>query len=203
MFTRLVINIIRKDWLEHWKLIALLTAGSFVPLLVTYASLEFREGMLAGILVAASYGYAFSCFMAERQRGTLQLLLSLPLRSFDLVIAKYASMYSMVLFTANVPGLFIGDVRAVLVMNAFALLLSTICMAATVISDKPWAPVIPLWIVCVGTIPATAFLEKSRPFGSNLLRFLNSHVILAAAFAILLPPMIAVASALWFHRKAT
>ena len=203
MFTRLAINIIRKDWLEHWKLIVLLTAGSFVPLLVPYTSLEFKEGMLAGILVAASYGYAFECFMAERQRGTLQLLLSLPMRSFDLVIVKYASMYSMVLFTANVPGLFIGDIRAVLLMNAFTLLLSTICMAATVISDKPWAPAIPLWIVCVGTIPAAAFLEKSRPFGSNLLRFLTSHVILAAALAILLPPMIAVASALWFHRKAT
>ncbi len=79
MFTRLAINIIRKDWLEHWKLIVLLTAGSFVPLLVPYTSLEFKEGMLAGILVAASYGYAFECFMAERQRGTLQLLLSLPM----------------------------------------------------------------------------------------------------------------------------
>jgi hypothetical protein len=203
LFTQLAINIIRKDWFEYQKLIALLTAGPFVPLLMTNRSSDFRQGMLAGLLIGASYGYAYSCFMAERQRGTLLLLLSLPVRSFDLVLAKYASLYSMVLFTANVPGLFFGNLRMLLFINAFVVLLSTVCMAATVISDKPWAPAIPLWIVCLGFIPASEFVKKLYSNGPGLLHFLASHVILLAAFAIVLAPMIAVASALWFHRRAT
>jgi len=198
----LAINIIRKDWLEHWKLVALWTAGSFVPVLIPIGSAGFRQGMLSGLLVASSHGYAYSCFVAERQRGTLQLLLGLPVRSFDLVVAKYASMYSMVLLTANVPGSFLGSSRALLFINAFALLFSTICMAASVVSDKPWAPVAPLWIVCIGFLPLTAFMERYNSNNFSLAQLVTPPVILLAEFVIVLAPMIALASALWFHRKA-
>src|SRR2546426_8716696 len=105
------INLIRKDWFEYLKLIALFTAGPFVPLLMTNRSSDFRQGMLAGLLIGASYGYAYMCFLVERQRGTLHFLLSLPVRPFDVVLGKYASLYSMVLFTVNVPGLFFGNLQ--------------------------------------------------------------------------------------------
>src|SRR5919198_6044271 len=108
---RLALNIIRKDWLEYRKPIALLTGGMFIPLMVANRSSDFSKGMLAGVLISASYSFAYSCFISERQRGTLQLLLSLPLESFELVLAKYASLYSMALVTANVPAIFLGDLR--------------------------------------------------------------------------------------------
>src|SRR6059036_3750163 len=125
----------------------------FIPLIVSNKSSDFSKGMLAGILISASYSFAYSCFISERQRGTLHLLLSLPVEPFDLVLAKYASLYSMTLFTANLPGLFLRDWRLLFLLNAFVLLFSTICMAGTVISEKPWAPMIPLWIALVLFMP--------------------------------------------------
>jgi ABC-type Na+ efflux pump permease subunit len=202
LLKQLALDLIRKDWFEYRRLIALFTAGPFVPLLMTNRSSDFRQGMLAGLLIGAAYGYAYMCFLVERQRGTLQFLLSLPVRPSDLVLGKYASLYSMVLFTVNVPGLFFGNLQTMLLINAFVLLLSTICMATTVISDKPWAPAIPLWIVSIGFIPASAFVEKFYPDGL-LLHLLASHLILLAAFAIVLSPMIAIASAAWFEGKAS
>jgi hypothetical protein len=153
--------------------------------------------MLAGILISASYSFAHSCFISERQRGTLQLLLSLPVRPFEL--AKYASLYSMALFTANLPGVFLGDVRLLFLLNAFVLLFSTICMAGTVVSEKPWAPMIPLWIVLVFFMPLQKILARFYPDGLGLYQLMASHVMLLAALAIALAPLIAILSALWFE----
>ena len=199
----LPINIICKDWAEYRKTILVLTAGMFLPLLFGGLSTDFARGTMAGVLIGASYGYAQFVFVFERQRGTLQLLLSLPVRPIDLVLAKYASLYSMVLFTINVPGIFFGDLRTLLLVNACGLIVSTICMTFTVISDKPWAPMIPLYVVLIFFMPVRTILERFYPAGLGLLHFLTSHLIWLAAFAIVLAPMIAVASAFWFHRRLT
>ena len=201
MLARLALNIIRKDWLEYRKPIALLTAGTFIPFVVSNRSSDFFRGMLAGVLVSASYSFAYSCFISERQRGTLQLLLSLPLKSFELVLAKYASLYSMALVTANVPAIFLGDLRLVFILNAFVLLFSTVCMAATVVSEKPWAPMVPLWIVLVFFMPIPKILSTFYPNGVRLYDLMASHVMLLAALAIGLAPLIAILSAIWFERK--
>jgi len=198
---RLALNIIHKDWLEYGKPIAFLTAGMFVPLIVSNKSSDFSKGMLAGILISASYSFAYSCFLSERQRGTLQLLLSLPLRPFELVLAKYASLYSMALFTANLPGVFLGDLLLLFFLNAFVLLFSTICMAGTVVSEKPWAPMVPLWILLVFFMPVQKILGRFHPGGLDLYNLTASHVTLLAALAIGLAPVIAIASALWFERR--
>src|ERR1700733_14477919 len=92
---QLAINIIKKDWFEYKKTILLLTAALFVPLVFTRGDATgFSKGLMAGTLVGAAYGYAYFCFGTERLRGTLQLLQGLPVRSFDLVLAKYASLFS-------------------------------------------------------------------------------------------------------------
>ena len=203
LLSRLTINIIRKDWFEHRKVILSLTAGMFVPLIISGGRTDFAKGMMIGVLIGASYGYAHFCFMAERQRGTLQLLLSLPVHPLDLVIAKYASLYSMVLFTANVPGVFLRDFRALFLLNSLVLLLSSICMAATVISDKPWAPMIPLWFVLIFFMPIRKLLEQFYPDGLSAYLFVTSHVMLVAALALISAPVIALISALYFERRFT
>ncbi|PYS54135.1 MAG: hypothetical protein DMG13_09325 [Acidobacteria bacterium] len=195
----MALNIISKDWLEYRKPIALLTAGMFIPLIVSNRSSDFSKGMLAGILISASYSFAYSCFISERQRGTLQLLLSLPVEPFELVLAKYASLYSMALVTANLPAVFLGDLRLLFFLNAFVLLFSTICMAGTVVSEKPWAPMVPLWIVLVFFMPVQKILARFYPDGLGLYHLMASHAMLLAAVAIGLAPLIAILSAVWFE----
>ena len=199
MSARLALNIISKDWLEYRKPIVLLTAGMFIPLIVSNRSSDFSKGMLAGILISASYSFAYSCFISERQRGTLQLLLSLPVEPFELVLAKYASLYSMALVTANLPAVFLGDLRLLFFLNAFVLLFSTICMAGTVVSEKPWAPMVPLWIVLVFFMPVQKILARFYPDGLGLYHLMASHAMLLAAVAIGLAPLIAILSAVWFE----
>jgi hypothetical protein len=199
---RLAINILKKDWYEYKRPILMLTAGMFAPLLFTQnSSSDFSKGLMGGILIAGSYGYAYFCFASERQRGTLQLLQSLPVRSLDLVLAKYASLYSMSLFTVNLPGAWLKDIRLLYLMNASVVLLATISMAATVVSDKSWAPTIPMWVVVVGFIPIRASLDKLKPNGLGLLDGLSRHPMLFATAALCLAPVIAVLSALYFEKK--
>jgi hypothetical protein len=201
LLLRLVINIVRKDWFEYRKMILLLTGGMFIPLVVFGRSSDFSQGMITGILIAASYGYASFCFMAERQQGTLQLLISLPARPFDLVVAKYASLYSMILFTVNIPGIFLGDLHTLFLMNCVVVFLATISMAGTVISDKPWAPMIPIWIGLVFFLPFQKALEKFYPDGLGVYLFITSHTTLFASLALILAPALALGSAVYFKRK--
>ena len=203
MLLRLAINIIRKDWFEYRRTIFLLTAGMFVPILIANGPADFSKGMLAGLLTGGSCGYAYSCFMVERQRGTLQLLLSLPVRPFDLVLAKYASLYSMCLVTANLPGLLLRDIRVLFLMNTLILMLATVSMAATVVSEKPWAPLVPLWLALIFPLPIQKLLKKFYPGGLGAFAFITSHVILIAAFTLFLALLIAFLSALYFERKHT
>jgi hypothetical protein len=186
----LAINIIKKDWREYWKTIMVLTAALFVPLIFTRGhATDFSKGMMAGVLVGASYAYAYFCFAAERLRGTLQLLQGLPVRSFDLVLAKYASLYSMALFTANVPGPFLRDLHLLFMMNACILFLSTVSMAATVVSEKPWAPLAPMWGVLILFMPA----GRLGAFTAVV-----SHATFFAVVGMTLVPVIAIGSARFY-----
>jgi ABC-type Na+ efflux pump permease subunit len=157
--------------------------------------------MMAGLGIAAAYSFSYFCFTSERQRGTLKLLLSLPLRPSDLVLAKYASLYSMALFTAVFPALFLGDFYLLLIMSAFVLFLSTLCMSFTVISDKPWAPVIPMWIVIFFFMPIQKIFERYFPDGLTVLRFFAEHVTVWALLALALTPFIAIGAAAWFEHS--
>lgn len=191
---QLAINIIKKDWAEYRNMILLLTAALIVPMIFTRGSTtEFSKGMMAGTLVGAAYGYAYFCFSTERLRGTLQLLQSLPVRPFDLAMAKYASLYSMALFTANVPGLFLRDLHLLFILNGCILFLATVSMACTVVSDKPWAPLAPMWAVLVLFTPAGKL---------GLFTTIATHASLFAAVGLLLVPVIAVTTSVHFARQS-
>lgn len=202
MFPRLAINIIRKDWFEYRKTIFYITAGMLVPILLTGGRTDFARGAMMGVLVGASYGYAFYCFGVERVRGTLDLLLGLPVDSFDLVIAKYASLYSMALFTANIPGVFLADLHALFVLNSIILFLGTCCMAVTVVVDKPWAPMIPVYFVFIFFMPVQTILKRFYPDGMTTYSLVASHITEIASLALISTPVIALLSALYFRRSS-
>ena len=194
---RLAINIIRKDWFEHKKLILFITGGMFLPM-ISGVQTDLGKGMVAGILMGASYSYGHFCFYAERQRGTLQLLLSLPVRPIDLALAKYASLYSMALFTANVPGVFLGDLRLLYILNAFVVFLSTASMASTVISAKPWAPMLPFWFVLIFVMPIQNVLRRYYPEGVGVYVYLATHLMTIATIALILAFGLVFVSSLYF-----
>jgi hypothetical protein len=189
----LVINIVLKDWFEFKRTIFILAGAMLLPLLLSGRSPDFAYGAMAGLGIGASYAIAHFCFTGERRHGTLRLLLSLPLRPSALVLAKYASVYSMVCFTTLVPILFVRDVRLAFLAGSFVLFLSTLCMSFTVVSDQPWAAVLPLWLLLIGFM-----LLRDR---LTVLRFLGDHIVWWTFAALVFTPLIAVCSALWFEKK--
>ena len=186
-FPRLALHIIRKDWAEYRRMILGLTAALLVPgLLIVFfpvRSVDFAKGLLAGLLGASGLGYAQFCFLNERQRSTLDLLLSLPIEPHQLVLAKYASLYSMVLFTVNIPALLVPDLQLIFIVNTAALTLATIFMAATVISDKPWAAQLPIWLLLIFIVPSERLLTRFYPPGLDILRTIIAHPNLLATLA--------------------
>jgi len=200
LLLRLAINVIRKDWFEHKKLILFITGGMFLPM-ISGVQTDLGRGMVAGLLMGASYSYGHFCFYAERQRGTLQLLLSLPVRPMDLALAKYASLYSMALFTANVPGIFLRDLRLLFILNAFVVFLSTASMACTVISEKPWAPMIPFWFVLIFVMPIQNVLKRYYPKGVGIYVFLTAHIVTIAALVVILALVLVYVSSLYFKSR--
>ena len=204
-FPRLALHIARKDWGESRKLILTLTGALLIPaLLVRFfpgRSEDFAKGLLAGLLAGTGFGYAQYCFLNERLRNTLDLLLSLPIEPCDLVLSKYVSLYSMVLFTVNVPALFVSNLTLVFIVNAAALSLATLFMAATVISDKPWAAQIPIYLLLVFILPFERLLTRYYPSGLDFFRTLTSHPLLLATLALLLTPIVVAVSVFVFHRK--
>jgi hypothetical protein len=199
-FPHLACHIARKDWAEARWVVAGLTIGLLVPaLLVRFApgeSEDFAKGLLAGLLAGAGFGYAHFCFLNERQRGTLGLLLSLPIEFRQLILAKYVSLYSMVLFTVNVPAVFVQDLRLVYITNAAAISLATIFMATTVISDKPWASQIPIWFLLVFILPIQRILERYYPDGLEAFEVISSNPVAVASISILLSSLLVIISVL-------
>ena len=198
-------HIIRKDWAEYRRMILGLTAALLVPgLLIVFfpvRSADFAKGLLAGLLGASGLGYAQFCFLNERQRSTLDLLLSLPIEPHQLVLAKYASLYSMVLFTVNIPALLVPDLQLIFMINTAALTLATIFMAATVISDKPWAAQLPIWLLLIFIVPSERLLTRFYPPGLDILRTITAHPNVLATLALLLTATLVGMSVLCFSTQ--
>lgn len=203
-FPGLALHIARKDWRESRRLIVLLTTGLLVPAVMIRlggtGTEDFAVGLLAGLITGTSFGYAQYCFLNERQRGTLETVLALPVRPHELVLAKYASVYSMVLFTVNVPALVVHQSSILYITNSAALFLATLFMAATVMSAKPWAFQLPVWGMLLFVLPTKQILERYYPAGLVPLAALFSHPVWLGTFALLLSPLIAAASAVVFTR---
>ena len=205
-FPHLAFHIARKDWAEAKRVIAGLTLGLMVPaLLARFApgrSDDFAKGLLTGLIAGAGFGYAQFCFLNERLRGTLELLLSLPVAPRQLVLAKFVSLYSMVLFTVNVPGLLVPNIRLVFFTNAAALSLATVFMTATVLSDKAWTSQIPIWVLLVFILPIQRLLERYYPGGLPIFEAITAQPVLLAALGLIISTLLVVVSVLCFNRTS-
>ncbi len=201
----LAVVFIRKDWVEFRKAIILISLGLLVPVFMVRAGAprpDFARGMMGGVLLAGPFLFAQSCFLTERQHGTLQFLLALPITPSELVLAKYASLFSMTLFTVNAPGLLLGDPAFLFYANTASLLLASLFMAATVISDKPWAAQLPLWFVIMATMPLEPLLRKFYPDGLRQIAWIAAHHTWIACGALALTPLIVLGSIWIFARKS-
>jgi hypothetical protein len=149
-FLEFSFRIIAKDWIAHGKFLLGIAAAMTIGILLVMRlgpGAELARGILVGVGVVGPYGFAQLCFFIERQHGLLKPLMIPPVTPAQLVLAKYASAFSMALFVVNVPGIFLGDFAFVGYLNIGVLLLTSICMAVVVISTQPWAPLAPIWIV--------------------------------------------------------
>jgi hypothetical protein len=183
--------ILRKDWTEHYRPILIITGGLFVPVLLTLTgavSPAMGRVLKIGMIAGSAFFLGQMWFQNERQHGTLDLLLSLPMAPREVVAAKYVSLCSAVLFSVNVPGLVLLDFNGLFAANSFALFLAAAFMAATVVSDKPWAPQIPFWIVILFLAPYQAVRDNPG---------------MLALIALLTTPLLVAVSAVIFQRKTT
>ena len=199
---QLALNVIRKDWTEYKGLIFILTCGAFVPGIASAFSEDFANGAMLGVLIGGTYGYAQFCFINERQRGTLNLLLSLPVSSFNLALAKFASLYSMVFVTANVPMLFfVRSLHTILVVNALAVFIATLSMAAAVVSESPWLPQLPMWLVIFISVPSKESLNLYLPGSVEWFHWSTVHSALLSVIALVVSPLLALVSCWIFSRR--
>jgi len=188
MFLQTAGNIIRKDWLQNTRNIVMFAVGMCIPLFIPED--DIKHGMMAGILVAAAFGYSYFVFTIERARRSLPLLLGLPIRPITLVTAKYLSLYSMCLVTANLAGVFLRDLRMLYLLNAEVLFLATVFMAAVVIWDHPMAPMVPLFLLA---------LAAQR---NTVLKELSPYMFVIASFALSVTPLIAIGSVIHFNKSS-
>ena len=131
------VALMRRDWTEYSKAVPIIVVGLSLPVVMKLrgdGKPEFVPGMLYSFIVCAGWVYAQSCFLNERLRGTLDMLLALPLHPFELILEKYMSIYSMVLLTINLPLIALRDLHLLLIANGAALFLATIILSATVLS---------------------------------------------------------------------
>ena len=98
-FAKFAARIIRKDWKEHGRLPLGLVCGMIVAILVMMRltpDVAFAKGVLVGVGLVVPYGFAQVCFFIQRQFGLLRV--NAPATPFQLVLAKFASAFSMVLW---------------------------------------------------------------------------------------------------------
>ena len=139
-FANFMVKIIRKDWKQHGKMLLGLVGGMMLVMLVMMwltSDLVFAKGVAIGVGLVVPYGFAQLCFFIERQHGLLRVIP--PTTPFQLVLAKFASAFSMALFIVNIPGVLLRDLRFLFYLNVGVLLMTTVCMAIAVISDQAWA----------------------------------------------------------------
>ena len=195
------LNIIRRDLSEYRKPILILMGAMLALPLIFRQSLDFAKGAVAGLMIGASYGFAQMCFITERQRRTLDLLLSLPIRPFHLVLAKYGSVFSMSLLLVNVPGVFLLSVTSIYIANAAAIFCAAVCTTPSVLSDKPWAPQVPVWIA-IGLLPLLPLVRRWWPESILVLRSMASHPLIISTALLAISGVMVLVAALLFERKS-
>jgi hypothetical protein len=194
-FAKFTAAIVRKDWKQHAKPLLGLVGGMIVIILAMMRlapDVAFGKAVLAGVGLVVPYGLAQICFFIERQYGLLRIIP--PATPFQLVLAKFASAFSMVLFIVNIPGLLIGDPVFLFRLDIGVLLMTSVCMAIVVISDQTWASLIPLWILFLPYLYA-------RPLIDGILGWAASHDVALAVAGLCVIPLIVLWSALNFKMK--
>ena len=197
IFLKFAISIIAKDWRTHGKFLLKIAAAAAVGILLVMRlgpGAELARGILVGVGVVGPYGFAQLCFFIQRQRDLLRPLMIPPITPTQLVLAKYASAFSMALFVVNVPGMFLGDFAFVGYLNIGVLLLTTICMAVVVISTQPWAPLAPIWIVLLPYLYA-------RPLLQGGFQWVAAHGTGVSIAAICIIPFLVYGSAIVFETE--
>src|SRR5690348_11250971 len=170
-FLKFTANIVVKDWTAHGKfLLKMAAAMAAAVLLVTRfgPGQELAWGILVAVGVVSPYVFAHLCFFIERQHGLLHSLIVRPITPAQVVLAKYASAFSMALFVMNAPSIFLADFSFVGYLNIGVLLLTSICMAVAVVSRQPWAPLAPVLIALFPYLYA-------RPLLMNSFRWIGAH----------------------------
>ena len=196
-FLKFSINIIVKDWIAHGKFLLGIAGAMAIGILLVMRlgpGAEMARGILVGVGVVGPYGFAQLCFFSQRQNDLLRPLITPPITPTKLVLAKYASVFSMALFAVNVPGMFLGDFRFVGYLNIAVSLLTTIFMAVVVISEQPWAPLAPLWIVLLPYLYA-------RPLLQSTFQWVIAHSTGVSIAAVCIIPFIIYGSTLVFESE--
>jgi ABC-type Na+ efflux pump permease subunit len=193
------LNIIRRDLLEYRNVLLGLVGVMLLLPFVTGRSPDFVRGAVSGLMVGASYGFAQMCFITERQKRTLDLLLSLPIRPFRLVLAKYGSVLAMSLLFVNVPGLWLLGWKDLYLANAISIFFAALCMTPSVVSDKPWAPQVPLWIA-VAVFPFAPALARWWTGSAAVLRAVAAHPLILATALLAATGIAVLAAAFHFER---
>lgn len=192
-FIRVACTLSRKDWDENKQPISIMATGLFIAAFLTAVDpgAPFAKGLTLGMVSCSGYLFGQGCFANERRLGALDMLLGLPISAGQLVLAKYASLFSTTFLVINIPGLIHHNWILLFRTNALALFIATVLMATTVVSDKPWAPQVPFWILML-----VLGLPKRLP-----LHWLSSNIDAAAAMFLLLIPVIIYLSAWIFQRR--
>ena len=196
-FLKFATNIVGKDWNEHGKFLLGMAAAMAIGILLVLRlgpGQELAKGIIVGVGVVSPYGFSQLCFLIQRQNGLLKPLMIPPITPTQLVLAKYASAFSMALFVVNVPGVLLGDFAFVGYVNIGVLLLTSVCMAVVVISTKPWAPLVPIWIVLLPYLYA-------RPLLQSGFQWVYAHSMIVSVAAVCLIPFIVYGSAMIFETE--
>jgi len=157
-------------------------------------SLHYQEVVLPPLCL--SYMLTASIFMEERRSNAFAFMLSLPVEPFELNLAKYLSLYSMILPTLGLPAaawaLMGKDWTEPFCALAGGLLLSTIVAAGTTWTISRILFVAPL--VPPAALAFFILVEQPPPhgFAMTLYHWARSNPIIVAEAAICLCPLIAV-----------
>jgi hypothetical protein len=196
-FFNFTAGIVTKDWNTHGKFILKLAAAMAVSISLVMRlgpGQDLAKGILVGVAAVAPYGLSQICFFIERQNDLLKRLMVPPITPTKLVLAKYASAFSMALFVINVPGVLLNDLAFVWYVNVGILLLTSITMAVVIVSNQAWAPLLPVWVVLLPYLYA-------RPLLVSTFHWVAAHSTGVSVVALCLIPFIAYGSA-WFFEHA-
>jgi hypothetical protein len=195
--------ILAGDWQRAGRAVGTLTALTLYPAIADSAGIS-RAGLTAATLtlavMASAFAYSYACFTSERRSGSVWRLLQLPLSPFELVVMKYVSLYSMVLFTFSAAAVSHRDWRLLMVSSGAALFLSTCLMASSVVSPRPWVPHVPLWSILLLAL-SRDWLAEHFAAVAVIRTGIFRHALALAVCGMGLSPIIALSAAAIFARR--